>query len=248
MQLADIGMVAGDTSRSRAYLQALARNEILPSHVIILENSSDNLLPGQLDQSQSNYNNENNIETDECWSELHFNSNKSIKELLDELGVSYEITISNNINDPGVVDIIRCRSESVFIYSGFGGTLLKKEVLSAGKNFLHVHGGYLPDYKGSTTNYYSLINESYLGASSIFLSEEIDSGPVLLRKKFPLPKNRQAIDHIYDSGARAKVLVDTIQKYLNCGDWGFELTANTGGETYYIIHPVLKHIAILGDG
>jgi methionyl-tRNA formyltransferase len=111
-----------------------------------------------------------------------------------------------------------------------------------------VHGGYLPDYKGSTTNYYSLIVENTLGASAIFLSEEIDSGPVLLRREFPPPANRQAIDHIYDSGARAKVLVETLKNYMKCGGWEFELPANIGGETYYIIHPVLKHIAILDKG
>jgi methionyl-tRNA formyltransferase len=35
---------------------------------------------------------------------------------------------------------------------------------------------------------------------------------------------------------------------VKCGGWEFELPANAGGETYYIIHPVLKHIAILDKG
>jgi methionyl-tRNA formyltransferase len=77
------------------------------------------------------------------------------------------------------------------------------------------------------------------------LNEEIDSGPVLLRRKFPPPANRQAIDHIYDSAARAKVLIQTLQDYVKSGSWHFEFPVNAGGETYYIIHPVLKHIAIL---
>jgi methionyl-tRNA formyltransferase len=247
LRLTDIAMIAGDTSRSRAYLQALARNEMLPNYVLVLENASDNLLPGQLDKSQTNLERERVVESDECWSEVHFDSTKPIKTLLDELGITYEVTASKDINDPMVVDTLRHRSEKVFIYSGFGGTLLRKDVLSTDKSFLHVHGGYLPDYKGSTTNYYSLIVENILGASAIFLNEEIDSGPVLLRKKFPSPKNREAIDHIYDSGARAKVLISTIQKYLEFGDWQFEFPDNIGGETYYIIHPILKHIAILGD-
>ena len=48
--------------------------------------------------------------------------------------------------------------------------LLKEKILDTGKKFLHIHGGYLPDYKGSTTNYYSLINENTIGASAIFLT------------------------------------------------------------------------------
>lgn len=246
MRLSDIGMIAGDTSRSRAYLQALARNALLPNYVLVLEHSSDKPLPGQIDNSQSNRKSDIAVETDECWSEAHFDSNQPIRVLLDELGISYEVSTCKDINDPFVVEAIRRRTETVFIYSGFGGVLLRKDVLSTGKHFLHVHGGYLPDYKGSTTNYYSLIVENTLGASAIFMSAEIDCGPVLLRRKFPPPANRQAIDHIYDSGARAKVLVETLQNYLKCGGWEYELPTNFGGETYYIIHPVLKHIAIIG--
>lgn len=245
MRLNDIGMIAGDTSRSRAYLQALVRHELLPNHVLVLDQSSDKPLPGQLDNSQFDCSSELIAEADECWSEAHFDATQPIRVLLDKTGTSYEIAASRDINDSSVVEAIRRRSESVFIYSGFGGALLRKDILATGKHFLHVHGGYLPDYKGSTTNYYSLIKENTLGASAIFLSEEIDCGPVLLRRKFPPPENRWAIDHIYDSAVRAKILVETLKNYLKCRGWEFELPSNTGGETYYIIHPVLKHIAIL---
>ena len=50
----------------------------------------------------------------------------------------------------------------IIIYSGYGGVILKEKVLSQGKKFLHVHGGFLPQYKGSTTNYYSILNEGYI--------------------------------------------------------------------------------------
>lgn len=248
MRLSDIGMIAGDTSRSRAYLQALARNDLLPNYVLVLDAAADKRLPGQLGKVGPKRLSTPLSETDECWSEAYFDSSLPIKLFLEAHGVPYDISPSKDINDPSVVEFIRTRTESVFIYSGFGGGLLRKDILSVGKFFLHIHGGYLPDYKGSTTNYFSLIVENTLGASAIFLSEEIDCGPVLLRQKFPPPKNRQAIDHIYDSGARAKVLVQTLQNYLKLGDWQFELPANTGGDTYYIIHPVLKHIAILDEG
>ena len=248
MRLRDIGMIAGDTSRSRAYLQALVRNELFPNHVLLLGHESDILLPGQKEKSQFNQENEQIVESDECWSEAHFDLTRPINVLLDESAISYEVFTSRDINEPSVVGAVRQRSESVFIYSGFGGALLRKDILNTGKRFLHVHGGYLPDYKGSTTNYYSLITENTFGASAIFLSEEIDSGPVLLRRKFPPPINRQAIDYIYDTGARAKVLVETLQNYLRCGRWEVELSDNSGGETYYIIHPVLKHIAIMDKG
>ena len=247
MRLDNIGMVAGDTSRSRAYLQALVRNEILPGYVILLDDTLDESLPGQIDRSQSDYG-KRGLEKNDCWSEAIFDPTQPVKAVLDEFQIPYEMTSSKNINDPSVIEAIQRRSEAVFIYSGFGGVLLRREILSIGKKFLHIHGGYLPDFKGSTTNYYSLIEENSLGASAIFLTQEIDSGPILLRKKFPPPENRLAIDHIYDSAARAKVLIETLQDYLRTGAWEFGLPDNLGGETYYIIHPVLKHLAILADG
>ncbi len=246
MCLNDIAVVAGDTSRSRAYLQAMVRHQLLPNFVLVLGHGVNSPLPGQ---SMPGHKNSDAKEVDNCWSESHFDPTQPIEVLLNESGIAHEFFESKDINDPLIVDILRRRPETTFIYSGFGGALLRKDVLSIGKHFLHVHGGYLPDFKGSTTNYYSLIAENALGASAIFLSEEIDCGPVLHRKKFLPPENRREIDHIYDSAARSKVLVETLQNYLKSGDkWQFELPSNIGGETYYIIHPVLKHVAILGKG
>jgi len=248
LRLHDFGMVAADTSRSRAYLQALLHYRLLPNYVLLLEHESDKLLPGQAQGAESEPTSVPASETDSCWSEANFSSSQPLRPLLEEFDIEYEIAPSSDLNGGTVVNLIAQRPESVFIYSGFGGVLLRGDIMATGKKFLHVHGGYLPDYKGSTTNYYSLIEENTMGASSIFLNDVIDSGPVLLRRKFPAPADRKKIDHVYDSAARAKVLIETLQQYLDVGEWDFELADNDGGETYFIIHPVLKHIAILDKG
>lgn len=249
MQLDEIGMVAADTSRTQAYLQSMIRHQILPAYVLVLESASKIPLPGQLTTS-IDLNEESSTDTEhsEVWSEARFDPKQQLIPLLEEYKIPYELAPNKDINDDSVVDIIRERPETVFIYSGFGGVLLRKNLLSAGKKFLHVHGGCLPAYKGSTTNYYSLLAENSMGASSIFLSEEIDSGPILLKRSFPSPPDMTKIDHIYDSAVRAKVLVETLKKYKTSGRWEFELSNNAGGETFFIIHPVLKHIAMLQKG
>ena len=219
-------MVAADTTRTKYYLTELIRNKFFPTYVLLLLNRDVKLLPGQ-DSGESE---------------------RELVELLKNAGIEYQISPNSDINSNEVLTIISNRVELVFIFSGFGGVLLGDNVLSSGKKFLHIHGGYLPDYKGSTTNYYSLINENTIGASSMFLSKEIDCGPVLLRRKFSPPKNRTEIDHIYDSEARAKVLIETLEYYVESGSFNFELENNQGGETFYIIHPVLKHLSILKEG
>ena len=226
MYLNKLAMVAADTTRSKYYLTELIRNKFFPTYVLLLLNLDAKLLPGQ-DSGESE---------------------RELVDLLNNAGIEYQISPNSDINSNEVLTIISNRVELVFIFSGFGGVLLGDNILSSGKKFLHIHGGYLPDYKGSTTNYYSLINENTIGASSMFLSKEIDCGPVLLRRKFSPPKNRTEIDHIYDSEARAKVLIETLEYYVESGRFNFELENNQGGETFYIIHPVLKHLSILKEG
>jgi methionyl-tRNA formyltransferase len=41
-------------------------------------------------------------------------------------------------------------------------------------------------------------------------------------------------------------MVETLQMYYKTGTWPDTGINNRGGHTYYIIHPLLKHIAILG--
>ncbi|UCV06669.1 formyltransferase family protein [Dechloromonas denitrificans] len=244
MLLNDIALVAASTTRSSAYLQALVRNQLLPGCVVLLD-SAGAQMPGQLRQTDTPVVERLPDADEDCWSESAFDPALTVQELLDCYRIPYVLAPSNDLNDPAVVSLIASRPETVFIYSGFGGVLLREPLLSCGKRFLHVHGGYLPTYKGSTTNYYSLLDGGGMGASAIFLSVEIDSGPILLRKSFPAPSVRTKIDHVYDSAARAKVLVETLLHHLASKSWEFELEDNEGGETYYIIHPVLKHIAIL---
>jgi len=223
--LSDVAMVAADTSRTRVYLAALIKNDVLPSFVIVLENREGSLLPGQ--------------------TLTNGNTISELEEILAAAHILYVRAPSKDINDPGVINEILGRPETVFVYSGYGGVLVGKNVLATGKRFLHVHGGYLPDFKGSTTNYFSLLAENSMGASAIFLTEQIDSGPVICRRKFPPPAKREHIDHLVDSELRAEVLIETLRNFQRTGEWSYDLEENSGGETYYVIHPLLKHISIL---
>jgi methionyl-tRNA formyltransferase len=244
MIMNDIAMIAADTSRSRVYIQSLVRNKLLPRFVLVLADKSNSILPGQFNSSDFKNNNQDVEISHDYWNEANNNLLEPIQVTLEASSVEFEQLKTTNPHDPAVIKSISDRPESTFIYSGYGGVILRKELFLTGKKFLHVHGGYLPDYKGSTTNYYSLIVDNSLGASSLFLDAEIDSGPILRRKKFPPPEDSVQIDHKYDSAARAKVLVETLQEYQNCGKFQCREDLEKG-ETFFIIHPILKHIAIL---
>lgn len=224
MTLNNIAMVAADTTRTKLYLTELIKNNLLPNYILLILTSDGEMLPGQKD----------------------LNTKNELISCIVNAGIEYDIASNNDINSDEVIKEIESRSEEVFIFSGYGGVLLSNKILDINKKFLHVHGGYLPSYKGSTTNYYSLIQDNEMGASAIFLTKEIDCGPILLRKKFPAPKDRSMLDHITDTAVRANVLIECLQNYISLGTWDFEVEDNYGGEVFYIIHPVLKHLAIMG--
>jgi len=247
MRLSEIGMIAADTARSKAYLQALVRDGLCPNFVLVLRPDTETgKMPGQSGFETKEKGKPAPSIIGKPVAPAGFHPEQSLEETLLAGQIDHVALATKDVHDPHVVELLESRTESVFIYSGFGGVILKPSILSIGIEFLHVHGGFLPDYKGSTTNYYSLLEEDLCGASSLFLNEEIDSGPVLLRRTFPPPEDKTKIDYIYDSLFRAQVLIETVQRYVANGEkWEYDLEQNKGGDTFYIIHPVLKHLAIL---
>ena len=55
------------------------------------------------------------------------------------------------------------------------------------------------------------------------------------------------MDHFYDSAARSRVLVSSLKQVID--GWPDEINCeeqdSKKGKTYYVIHPVLKHLAIM---
>ena len=112
------------------------------------------------------------------------------------------------------------------------------------KKFLHIHPGKLPEYRGSTTIYYSLLQTNKVAATAIFLNEEIDKGNIICSKEFKFDFDAKLIDLVFDPLLRAEVLLAAIK--LLSKDKNCEKTQNSlMGTDYFIIHPILKHLAIL---
>ena len=242
MILEDIGFIITDTPRSYIYLQILLKKKIYPNYILYLKNSNDKIIPEINKRNKYIYNTPKDFKK-------YFGSKISIQiNLINEikrLNINYDVYKSTNIHNKNIIKKILSRNEKTFIYSGYSGVILKKSILNTKKNFLHVHGGYLPKFKGSTTNYFSILEENTIGASAIFMNEKIDDGPILFRSKFNLPKKKIEIDFFYDSLIRAIVLFKTLKLYSREKKWPKASKTNSKFKNYYIIHPLLKHIAIL---
>ncbi len=233
MVLKDFALLAADTARTKAYLNAMIQENILPGMCIAY---SDNISKMQEDAREYKKSGSDN---------KYFDINMPVLYLTQEAGIPYMTVDNKDINSEQIKDIIFNLQQKYIIYSGYGGYILKPHLFRLGKRYIHVHAGILPQYRGSTTVYYSFLQERMFGATAIFLSEGIDEGEVITFETFGIPKEPIDIDYIYESYIRSKVLMKVIKKYLLEGEIiAYEQSAENA-ETYFIIHPVLKHIAML---
>lgn len=232
MVLEGITMVAGNTSRSKIYLQAMINAEMYPEKCIVyVEKSHDAKVAKKQEYAGMEI--------------CNIDLSESVVEILERADIPFEIIEEKDINSSKMIEAIRSLPGKYVIYSGYGGAILKSPLFGIGKKYLHIHAGILPKFRGSTTAYYSILRESQIGATAIFLNEEIDKGDILYQKAFPLPDFVVDIDYVYEPWTRAKVLVEVLKKYVD-NDYMFEAQeqSDEAAEIYYIIHPVLKHLAM----
>jgi methionyl-tRNA formyltransferase len=90
-------------------------------------------------------------------------------------------------NDPGVVDELRALAADVFVLAGYG-KILKSSVIELPRlACINLHGGKVPDYRGSSPMNWSLINgERSFTLSVLRVDSGIDSGLVLNERTFPI--------------------------------------------------------------
>jgi len=237
--MVNYGIIFNDTSRSRAYIQLLIKSKNPPSYFLVMDSRNSNGSPKKNDRAPSSI-----IEYkvgNESWG---FDPNEDIETSLNHNSLKYDKVLARDINDPIVSDILKRVDLEFFVYSGSGGVILKKHLFNLGKKFIHSHGGYLPNYQGSTCNYYSILNEDDIAASVIIMNEKIDDGPIILRKKFKVNFEKKLIDYYYDPLVRAITITHAMND-LNFSKTELIENSTTQESMYYVIHPVLKHLAIL---
>ncbi|MFY9174492.1 MAG: formyltransferase family protein [Peptococcia bacterium] len=243
----DFSILLVNTNRSKAYIQSLIRKGYIPKSAIVLQDNTY-VLPEQ-DEVDVVYNKatKQSLVRKIKGLDLSFDEKEHVITTLKNNNIEYCIANTLNVNSPEVINYVKDCPTKYIIYSGPGGAILRKEILGQGKKFIHVHPGWLPDYKGSTTFYYSMLIEDSIACSVIFLEEKIDSGPILFRKSFELPEDASIdYDLVLDPIIRTSTLIDFMQ---NIGDVipAEEGYLNNNGDVFYIIHPVLKHLAILSQ-
>lgn len=222
-----IGIILTPDVRSKSYIQKVVLNKIELDEIIFMTDNRSELQYSQQIITESK--------------KAGFDISKSVLDTLLEHNLKFTKFNFVNINNTDLIKYVSNTKVDYFIFTG--GGILKKEILNTGPKFIHLHPGLVPYYRGSTCFYYSIIKENNAGVTAFIMDEHLDTGDVICQKSFPKP-NHQFIDEIFDPYIRSETLLDIFKKNLLEHD-NFQKQSQTEGETYYIIHPVLKHIAIL---
>ena len=229
-------MLACDSARSRAYIQSMCHFGMPPSHVFLMGPDDDRPpAPGSGQQ---------------LWNGLLL---PDLAEPINTSCVRDGIKLTRlPARDANADETIAALSEmpaDLVVYSGVGGQIVSERALKAGPRFLHMHSGWLPDYRGSTTIYYAILNGDLPGVTSILLDPGIDTGPVVLRQTYPMPEAGMDVDLVYDAAIRSDLMCRTLALFSRAGAVHSQFVqAADEGRSYFVIHPVLKHIALLSLG
>lgn len=214
--------------RARAYLQAMVRSEQAPDHAVLLGDDEHDVHRVQWGDPPA----------------PDFDPREDLRTTLARAGITTTRVPTLDINEGAVADAIRATGARWVVFTG--GGLLRANCLASAPNWIHVHPGWLPDQRGSTCIHYGLLLNGRVGVSALLMRAGIDRGPILLRRWFrPDPRWTPAsLDHAADAWMRTQVLVQTLQGLAAPHALTPTEQPSSSGQTYYVIHPVLKHLAL----
>lgn len=230
--LHDVALFLSDNPRARAYLSAMFSLHLKPSCVILTQ---QNRIAQNLKIEDTSL----------------FNNRMSISSECQRRAIKLYETGSSSINKETISLISKIPAEFI-IFAGNPGCILPKGCFELDKQFIHIHPGELPNYRGSTTFYYSILKENKVGLSAFFMNQDIDAGQVIDEMSLDIKKqpfiDKASLDTILDPYLRSLLLKKILVRYSTdpkslCSK---KNSANDReNKNYFIIHPLLKHLSIL---
>ena len=232
-----IALLAGNTKRASAYASILENLSLKEIEIMGLfygfkSNRSSNVI---LDDITRSY-----FEKEKLFIP---NLNKSVKKIFKENNWKFFEFIDSNVNSKILLKKLKEINVDIIVFAGYPGQILGSEHFENTVRYLHMHPGELPKERGSTTLYYSILDNRDLSVTAFYMSEKIDDGENILCKKYPLPTKKLSIDIWLDNVIRADCFKSAVKSILTNQNVYNRIEKEF--EDYYIIHPVLKHIALL---
>jgi len=242
----DFGLLWFPSMRGIAYLNVLRAMNKQPKVIVALVNKHADI-PGFTEEANNNN-----------YSSHYFDVNYSLEEFATKFDIPILFSSAENINDIEIASILNKLSTKDWLFTG--GGILNKNLFTNGRRYLHIHPGKLPEYRGSTCFYYSLLKENSLAATAFFLTPALDKGNVLVTCHFKLnmkldEKHNYFMDYILDPWIRAQTLKSFLlanEREMNNSILVDQEDSTIGrskpkegvDRTYYVMHPLLRALTI----
>lgn len=146
---------------------------------------------------------------------------------------------SDNINSQIINQKLESNKKKINIISTYAGEIVNNSSLLK-KKLIHCHPGDLPEFKGSTTIYYSMIIKKKICVTVFIMSKKIDEGKILYKKYFNYPKNLKDIENNFDNTIRASALIS----YLKNNNIVYNSNTKDKILPYYIAHPIIRQLVL----
>lgn len=228
-------LLAGNTLRSRSYCQTLEKIPNIEVCGILYGFGKRTCQELDIDNATYEYLYTNQIKIPDF--------RQPVESVFYRNDWKYSVVENDDVNAQEVLFEIARHSPDIVVFSGYGGQILSKEHFKTHIRYLHMHPGWLPDERGSTTIYYSILNKKNISVTAFYMTAEIDAGEDVVKKQYPIPNGIVNIDQWIDNCVRADCMASAFESILKND---LTPTNNSANNTeYYIIHPLLKHIALL---
>lgn len=152
--------------------------------------------------------------------EDRFAHKKSRFVLLDDIALDNDIKLYKiaDIKDPKIIEIIKNLEPDLILESGWSQIIPKEIINVPKKGCIGIHYSYLPKNQGAASLNWALIkNEKEWGVTLFYLTEKIDDGDIIDRRKFRVEEK----DDINSLFKKADLLVEgMLKKNLSLIDYG----------------------------
>jgi folate-dependent phosphoribosylglycinamide formyltransferase PurN len=188
-----------DSPISRAYMQVLFEQNIVLDEVFYLNPKKNIFIPNYI-TSHINYKKNNfyplkfindiNIKKIIFNIENYFSIKKNFINNMFNFDLIYKISKKiNYINSESINsnELLKKLKGKKLLLFNTGKEIIKKEILSE-FDLIHIHPGYLPEFRGADNSLHMILNTGNIGVSSFFVNEGIDTGKIISRKKWLFKK------------------------------------------------------------
>lgn len=170
---------------------------------------------------------------------LDFKNGSFIK-FIEYYKIEFDVVNKLNFNDKLLEKLIK--EEPGLLISFSNPFILNQKVLEIPKiKYINFHPGYLPNYRGSLSTVYSLINEeSFVGGSWHYITQVVDKGPIINRFKIQISARDTAFSLNHKIFSKGILNLELVLNRVEKNYQGIKPSEN--GKFYKNIFPDLSNI------